>query len=267
MTPEEQRELPWTLLPGSRVEDLRAIIPAIETAVRQGRPVETARVPVGCALNLRMVVPAVQPEDEPDPDWRVTPSTRHHVHLQLHPSLIEGHGPRHPWDAGIDAVAEAFLRVLKAVVDAPKVDVPYDPFPEGGPSEDVIEDPDLEPRIALDPRTALDAARLEETSMPKAGAGTTRAAIIVATPLGTGGLSISRTDGPAWSTDASERYIAIGAVDVRTHERTLDDGRQYLETVVSAPMMRADVPGLDAIGRMRLEVEAAKAERNTRDRP
>jgi hypothetical protein len=265
MTPQEQQRLPWTLLQSSDVEDLRGIIPTIETAVREGRPVETARVPVGCALNLRMVVTAVQPEGEPDPDWRVTPNTRHHVHLQMHPSLIEGDGPRHPWDAGVNAVAEAFLRVLKAVVDAPKVDVPYDPFPEGGPSNDVIEDPDLEPRIALDPRTALDAARLEETSMPKAGAGTTRATIIVATPLGTGGLSISRTDGPAWSTDASERYIAIGAVDVRTHKRTLDDGRQYLETVVSAPIMRADVPRLDAIGRMRLE--AAEAERNRRDRP
>jgi hypothetical protein len=258
MTPAEQRDIPWTLLPSSDPRWLKDMLPLIERAILRDTIARVGMCLVGCAVTVRLHLTGGDTMGATGlhPPMRAT--MEHDIEVEMHPSLIEGDGPHHPWDATDAAVTDAFMKVVRTVVDAPRITIARFPFPEDGPRHG---------DDSFDVRTSLAAVRLRESGMPDDDVSTIRTALTVATPLGTGGLSVYETNGPSWVTDVSPRYVAHGAVDMTTGTITMADGRQTLETRVRASTMRTCVLRPTAIERLRMENEAAILEASATGRP
>ena len=258
MTPTRQRDLPWILLPSSEPRWLNDMLPFIEKAVLRDTVASVGMCLVGCAVTVRLRLTGNDTIGASGLHAPMRASMEQGFEVEMHPSLIAGDGPSHPWDAADAAVTDAFMTVLRTVVDAPRVTIARFPFPHDGPR--LGDD-------SFDVRTSLAAVRLSESGMPDDEVSTIRTALTVATPLGTGGLTVYETNGPSWATDVSPRYVAHGAIDVTTGIVTMADGRQMLETKVRASSMRTSVPRPSTIERLRMENEAAILEAGATGRP
>jgi len=225
MTPVEQSRLPWRRSPSFAWERLERLVPRIERAVATGARPRIGMFLDGCAIQIEITV---------------TDDVEHDVVLRIHPDLVDGASANEPWGAGTESMARAFLGTLRRVVDAPIDDAPTaDPAGDG-------------------PCRILAAVMLDEAFPDDGGVGVRAADIRMATPLGTGGVSVFETNGSCMMVDASEEFVTPGPVTlVSTVTTDIREGMRF-RMVVDAPHSRIDAPVPDALGRMRLEAEAAR---------
>ena len=257
MTPQEQGLLPWLLSPKSDVSVLRSAMRSIEALVRTGTRASVNSCRYGSAVTLTFSVDADRPRAWRDSGGTTVPLIDHIIRMHIHPSLIAGNGPSHPWDADDVDVTDAFVRVLHSVTTA---DTAEDEtvYPPGGPTcIDGIHDA----------RTAIALLRMDDNAMPDRNTWGRMTTLAVATPLGTGGLSVYDNMGPGYATDLSKRYLITGGIDVRTQTITTNNGTRYMESGITAPTIGAQLPEPSVVERLRLERQAVDDEKRWGDRP
>jgi hypothetical protein len=237
MTPIEQTDLPWTVSDKDERALMAKMLPHMKAAIDEGDRPDMRNERMGTAVTLTMDFKG-RTDDRGDGHER---EERYVVEMHLHPCLIEGEGPEHPWDATPKAKAGAMLRVVAKLASARIVKRTMTRMSN--------DDPDL----------VLDAVRLEEETMPRVDRGLCDAVLRAAGPLGTGGLCVFSSNGSRaaqrYAVDQSGRHCSPGVVvvDLTTN------GGSWLDTnhvFIDSECIDVDLPNPDPMTRMRMERDA-----------
>lgn len=229
MTPVEQSRLPARRAPSSGWRQLEDLLPGIERELGMGARMRTSPFLDGCAVTTTL---------------DVFDDVHHEIVIRMSPDLIDGASENDPWGAEDGDVARSWMRMLRLVLAAPIDDAPAILPSASGPLETLAAIV-LDESISDDGSTAVRGADLR-----------------LATPLGTGGICVFETSGTGlqvdrFRVDRSPGLIVPGPIILSiTHMTGSNDGTRN-RMVIDAPHARIDLPVLDALGRMRLEAEAA----------